>query len=56
MVSGNRGKVAAALLVAGIDLAGTVGSRVRQRAGDTVVVNGFGLSETWFGGYPAMPA
>jgi len=51
---GNRNKVARKLpMVAGIDLAGTVvESRSAQwRRGDKVVVNGFGLSETHWGGY-----
>ena len=53
-VCGNRNKVARKLpMVAGIDLAGTVvESRSGQwRTGDKVVVNGFGLSETHWGGY-----
>jgi len=51
---GNRNKVARKLpMVGGIDLAGTVvESRSAQwRPGDAVVVNGFGLSETHWGGY-----
>jgi len=51
---GNRNKVARKLpMVGGIDLAGTVvESRSPQwRAGDKVVLNGFGLSETHWGGY-----
>jgi len=51
---GNRNKVARKLpMVAGIDLAGTVvESRSAQwRRGDKVVLNGFGLSETHWGGY-----
>jgi len=54
VVSGNRNKVARKLpLVAGVDLAGTVvESRAPAwRVGDKVVVNGFGLSETHYGGY-----
>lgn len=54
VVSGNRSKVARKLpLVAGIDLAGTVveSRSPAWRAGDKVVVNGFGLSETQYGGY-----
>src|SRR6476659_3529718 len=54
VLSGNRSKVARKLpLVAGIDLAGTVveSRSAAWRAGDKVVVNGFGLSETQFGGY-----
>jgi putative YhdH/YhfP family quinone oxidoreductase len=53
-LSGNRNKVARKLpMVAGIDLAGTVvESRSAQwRRGDKVVLNGFGLSETHWGGY-----
>ena len=54
VISGNRNKVARKLpIVAGIDLAGTV---VESRSsawsvGDKVVVNGFGLSESHYGGY-----
>jgi acrylyl-CoA reductase (NADPH) len=54
VLSGNRNKVARKLpLVAGIDLAGTVveSRSPAWRAGDKVVVNGFGLSETHYGGY-----
>jgi acrylyl-CoA reductase (NADPH) len=54
VLSGNRNKVARKLpLVAGIDLAGTVveSRSPAWRAGDKVVVNGFGLSETQYGGY-----
>ena len=54
VASGNRNKVARKLpLVAGIDLAGTVveSRSPAWRAGDKVVVNGFGLSETQYGGY-----
>ena len=53
-VAGNRNKVARILpMVGGIDLAGTV---VESRsplwnAGDQVLLNGFGLSETHWGGY-----
>ncbi len=53
-IAGNRNKVARSLpMVGGIDLAGTVvESRVPQwKAGDKVVLNGFGLSETHWGGY-----
>jgi acrylyl-CoA reductase (NADPH) len=53
-LSGNRNKVARKLpLVAGIDLAGTVveSRSPAWRSGDKVVVNGFGLSETQYGGY-----
>lgn len=52
-VSG-KGRIARRLpMVAGIDLAGTVvESRSPQwQAGDKVIVNGFGLSETEWGGY-----
>jgi acrylyl-CoA reductase (NADPH) len=54
VLSGNRNKVARKLpMVAGIDLAGTVveSRSPAWRAGDKVVVNGFGLSETQWGGY-----
>jgi len=53
-LSGNRNKVARTLpMVGGIDLAGTV---VESRSpawkpGDQVVLNGFGLSETQWGGF-----
>jgi len=53
-VCGNRNKVARKLpMVGGIDLAGTVvESRSAQwRRGDAVVLNGYGLSETHWGGY-----
>lgn len=53
-MAGNRNKVARSLpMVGGIDLAGTVvESRAPQwKAGDQVVLNGFGLSETHWGGY-----
>lgn len=53
-VAGNRNKVARSLpMVGGIDLAGTVvESRSPQwQAGDRVLVNGYGLSETHWGGY-----
>jgi acrylyl-CoA reductase (NADPH) len=54
VLSGNRNKVARKLpMVAGIDLAGTVveSRSPAWRTGDKVVVNGFGLSETHYGGY-----
>ena len=54
VLSGNRNKVARKLpLVAGIDLAGTVveSRSADWRAGDKVVVNGWGLSESHWGGY-----
>jgi putative YhdH/YhfP family quinone oxidoreductase len=54
VISGNRNKVARKLpMIAGIDLAGTVveSRSPAWRAGDKVVVNGFGLSETHYGGY-----
>lgn len=54
VLSGNRNKVARKLpIVAGIDLAGTVveSRSPAWKAGDKVVLNGFGLSETHFGGY-----
>ncbi|MET0283497.1 MAG: MDR family oxidoreductase [Polyangiales bacterium] len=53
-LSGNKNKVVRKLpLVAGVDLAGTV---VESRSsawkkGDKVIVNGFGLSESQWGGY-----
>ena len=53
-LSGNKNKVARKLpMVGGIDLAGTV---IESRsplwsAGDKVVLNGFGLSESQWGGY-----
>jgi acrylyl-CoA reductase (NADPH) len=53
-VSGNKNKVARKLpLIAGIDLAGTVveSKSPNWKAGDKVVVNGFGLSESQWGGY-----
>lgn len=53
-ISGNKNKVARKLpMVGGIDLAGTVvESRSPDwKAGDRVVVNGWGLSETEWGGY-----
>ncbi|SPJ18414.1 hypothetical protein SBBP2_740010 [Burkholderiales bacterium] len=53
-VCGNRNKVARKLpMVGGIDLAGTVleSRSPRWRSGDKVVLNGFGLSETHWGGY-----
>ena len=52
-VSG-KGRIARKLpMVAGIDLAGTVveSRSPRWSAGDKVIVNGFGLSETEWGGY-----
>jgi acrylyl-CoA reductase (NADPH) len=54
VLSGNKNKVARKLpLVAGIDLAGTVveSRSAAWKAGDKVVVNGFGLSESQYGGY-----
>lgn len=53
-VAGNRSKVARSLpMVGGIDLAGTVvESRSPEwKAGDQVLLNGFGLSETHWGGF-----
>ncbi len=53
-ISGNRNKVARKLpMVGGIDLAGTVieSRSPRWQAGDKVVLNGFGLSESHWGGY-----
>jgi len=54
VVNGNRNRVARKLpIVAGVDLAGTVveSRSPAWRAGDKVVVNGFGLSEAHYGGY-----
>lgn len=54
VVSGNRNKVARKLpMIGGIDLAGVVveSRSPAFKAGDKVVVNGFGLSETEYGGY-----
>jgi acrylyl-CoA reductase (NADPH) len=54
VISGNRNKVARKLpLVAGIDLAGTVveSKSPKWKSGDKVIVNGFGLSESHYGGY-----
>jgi acrylyl-CoA reductase (NADPH) len=54
VLSGNRNKVARKLpMIAGIDLAGTVveSRSAAWRTGDKVVVNGFGLSESHYGGY-----
>ena len=54
VLSGNRNKVARKLpLVAGIDLAGKVveSRSPKWRTGDKVIVNGFGLSESHYGGY-----
>lgn len=54
VLGGNRNKVARKMpLVAGIDLAGTVveSKSPAWKAGDKVVVNGFGLSETEYGGF-----
>ena len=53
-VAGNRNKVARSLpMVGGIDLAGTVveSRSALWKAGDRVVLNGFGLSETHWGGF-----
>lgn len=53
-LSGNRNKVARSLpMVGGIDLVGTVveSSSGRWKAGDAVVLNGFGLSESHWGGF-----
>jgi len=49
-----RGRIARSLpMVAGIDLAGTVeeSSCPAWKKGDRVLVNGFGLSERYWGGY-----
>ena len=56
-LSGNRNKVARSLpMVGGIDLAGTVveSRSPLWRAGDRVVLNGWGLSESHWGGYSRM--
>ena len=53
-LSGNRSKVARTLpMVGGIDLAGTVveSRSADWRAGDKVIVNGWGMSESHWGGY-----
>ena len=53
-LSGNRNKVARSLpMVGGIDLVGTVveTSSSQWKAGDKVVLNGFGLSELHWGGF-----
>jgi putative YhdH/YhfP family quinone oxidoreductase len=53
-LSGNKNKVVRKLpLVGGIDLAGTVveSRSPSWKAGDKVVVNGFGLSESQYGGF-----
>ena len=52
-VSG-RGKICRSMpMVCGIDLAGTIAESAHAdwKAGDRVVVNGFGMSETVWGGY-----
>lgn len=54
VANGNRSKVARKLpIIAGIDLTGTVveSRSAPWRRGDKVIVNGFGLSETQYGGY-----
>ena len=53
-LSGNRNKVARSLpMVGGVDLAGTVveSRSPLWKAGDRVVLNGFGLSETHWGSF-----
>src|SRR5690606_37086416 len=53
-LSGNKNKVARTLpMVGGIDLAGTVveSRSPMWKAGDQVVLNGFGLSESQWGGF-----
>jgi acrylyl-CoA reductase (NADPH) len=53
-LSGNRNKIARKLpMVGGIDLAGTVAesSSADWKPGDKVIVNGWGLSERYWGGY-----
>ncbi|MDB2409527.1 oxidoreductase [Pseudomonadales bacterium] len=52
-----KGRICRSLpMVAGIDLAGTVLESVDERyqAGDKVLVNGYGLSESHWGGYTQM--
>jgi acrylyl-CoA reductase (NADPH) len=53
VVTGRPGVVQRYPMVGGVDLAGVVESSVHQgiRAGDEVIVNGYGLSQTHFGGY-----
>jgi len=53
-LAGNRNKIARKLpMVGGIDLAGTVleSKNPAWKAGDKVIVNGYGLSEAHWGGY-----
>jgi acrylyl-CoA reductase (NADPH) len=53
-LSGNKGRIMRSLpMVPGIDLAGTVveSASPDYKPGDSVVVNGWGLSETAWGGY-----
>jgi acrylyl-CoA reductase (NADPH) len=53
-ICGNRNKIARKLpMVAGIDLAGTIieSSVPEWQPGEKIIVNGFGLSETHWGGY-----
>ena len=57
LVVTGKGRVCRSLpMVAGIDLAGTVVESIdaRYQAGDKVLVNGYGLSESHWGGYSQM--
>lgn len=57
LVVTGKGRVCRSLpMVAGIDLAGTVveSTDARYQAGDKVLVNGYGLSESHWGGYSQM--
>ena len=57
LVVTGKGRVCRSLpMVAGIDLAGTVveSADERYKAGDKVVVNGHGLSESYWGGYSQL--
>jgi acrylyl-CoA reductase (NADPH) len=53
VVTGRPGVVQRYPMIGGVDLAGVVQSSTHKgiRAGDEVLVNGFGLSQTHFGGY-----
>jgi len=57
LVVAGKGRVCRSLpMVGGIDLAGTVveSADARYQAGDKVLVNGYGLSESHWGGYSQM--
>ena len=58
VLSGKSPIVSRFPMVAGIDLAGIVesSSRPEFRAGDEVLANGYGLSQTHFGGYAEQGA